>query len=49
MEFGDKDVEEVTREAQSAKEAAIEGVPYFISAGACRVGCAVAGISRRSD
>jgi len=29
----DKDVEEVTREAQSAKEAAIEGVPYFIFGG----------------
>jgi predicted DsbA family dithiol-disulfide isomerase len=29
----DKDVEEVTREAQSAKEAGIEGVPGFIFGG----------------
>jgi predicted DsbA family dithiol-disulfide isomerase len=29
----DKDVEEVTREAQSAKEAGIKGVPCFIFGG----------------
>jgi predicted DsbA family dithiol-disulfide isomerase len=29
----DEDVEEVTREAQSAKEAGVDGVPFFIFGG----------------
>ena len=46
----DQDVAEIEQEAQSAKEAGIEGVPCFIFGGKVRgVGRAGAGISRRSD